>query len=1118
MSLYEGSVKKPIMTSLCFVAVAILGIFSLTKLPIDLYPDIETNTIMVMTAYPGASAADIENNLTRPLENALNAVSDLKHITSESKENISLITLEFEFGEDIDVLTNDVRDKLDMVKSELPDEAENPIIFKFSSDMIPIVLLSVQANESMPALYKILDDNVASPLARISGVGSVSISGAPEREIQVYVDPVKLEAYNLSIEAISSVIGAENRNIPGGTFDVGSETYSLRVQGEFSDAAQMNDIVVGNFGGKTIYLRDVAVVHDSVEERAQETYNNGVQGAMIIVQKQSGANSVEISDAVMEALPRLQKNLPSDVKLGVIVDTSDNIRNTIDTLFETVILALLFVSIVVFLFLGRWRATVIIVITIPISLVASFIYLAATGNSLNIISLSSLSIAIGMVVDDAIVVLENVTNHIERGSEPMQAAVHGTNEVGLSVVASTLTLIAVFFPLTLVTGMTGVLFQQLGWMVTIIMVISIVCALALTPMLCSRMLKLQPKQSKAFKILYGPIEKGLDSFDNAYARLLHWAVGHRTIVIVSCMSFFVLSLFLVRFVGTEFMPTQDNGRIGVIVELPIGTRTEISKEIGMRLYNQWMEQYPEIEVCNFTAGQASTDNTYASMTDNGSHILTFNISLSDPGERKRTLSEICDLMRKDLAGYPEIKKSQVNLGGGMSAMGGETMLDYEIYGYSFEETDSVAAQLSALLRDIKGVSEVRISRADYQPEYQVDFDREKLALNGLNLATAATYLRNRINGATASQFREEGEEYDIKVMYAPEYRTSIEDIENIVVYNAQGKGVRVKELGTVVERFAPPTIDRKDRERINTVSAILSGAAMSEVVAAAQEKIDQMSLPSGISIQLSGTYEDQQDSFGDLFTLMYLIVILVFIVMAAQFESLTYPFIIMFSLPFAFSGVFLALWLSGNTLNVMSLIGAIMLIGIVVKNGIVLIDYTNLNRERGYSITYSVIHAGRSRLRPVLMTTLTTVFGMIPMAIGTGEGSEMWRPMGMTVAWGLSVSTLITLLIVPVVYAIFAKNGVIRTRKKLQKQNNNYNVLTHNNCRGFTYWQDVQGRGTKSGEPHYGSHAWPSMNSAILSVVDETRLGIVLKALHTLDEAKPALGLRAFVWDIEKAI
>ena len=379
MSLYEGAVKKPIMTSLCFLAVVIFGLFSLSKLPIDLYPDIDTNTIMVMTAYPGASASDIENNVTRPLENVLNSVSDLKHITSRSSENMSLITLEFEFGNDIDVLTNDVRDKLDMVSSELPDDVENPIIFKFSTDMIPIVLLSVQANESQSALYKILDDRVVNPLARIPGVGTVSISGAPQREIQVYCDPYKLEAYNLSIETISSIIGAENKNIPGGNFDIGNETYSLRVEGEFD-------------------LRDVARIVDTVEERAQETYNNGVQGAMIVVQKQSGANSVEISRKVQEALPRLQKNLPSDVKLGVIVDTSENILNTIDSLTETVMYALLFVVIVVFLFLGRWRATLIICITIPLSLIASFIYLAISGNTINIISLSSLSIAIGMMV------------------------------------------------------------------------------------------------------------------------------------------------------------------------------------------------------------------------------------------------------------------------------------------------------------------------------------------------------------------------------------------------------------------------------------------------------------------------------------------------------------------------------------------------------------------------------------------------------------------------------------------------------------------------------------------------------------------------------------------------
>ena len=341
MSLYEGAVKKPIMTSLCFLAVVIFGLFSLSKLPIDLYPDIDTNTIMVMTAYPGASASDIENNVTRPLENVLNSVSDLKHITSRSSENMSLITLEFEFGNDIDVLTNDVRDKLDMVSSELPDDVENPIIFKFSTDMIPIVLLSVQANESQSALYKILDDRVVNPLARIPGVGTVSISGAPQREIQVYCDPYKLEAYNLSIETISSIIGAENRNIPGGNFDIGNETYSLRVEGEFDDSGELANVVVGTYNGATVYLRDVAKIVDTVEERAQETYNNGVQGAMIVVQKQSGANSVEISKKVAEALPRLQKNLPSDVKIGVIVDTSDNILNTIDSLTETVVYALL---------------------------------------------------------------------------------------------------------------------------------------------------------------------------------------------------------------------------------------------------------------------------------------------------------------------------------------------------------------------------------------------------------------------------------------------------------------------------------------------------------------------------------------------------------------------------------------------------------------------------------------------------------------------------------------------------------------------------------------------------------------------------------------------------------
>ncbi len=1034
MSLYEGSVKRPIMTSLVFLAVVIFGLFSLQKLPIDLYPDIETNTLMVMTAYPGASAADVENNVSRPIENVLNTVSNLKHITSKSRENISVITMEFEFGEDIDVLTNDVRDKLEMVKSSLPDDAESPIIFKFSTDMIPICLLSVQAEQSLPALYKILDDGVANPLARIGGVGTVSISGAPQREVQVYVDPIRMEAYNLSIEAISSIIAAENKNIPGGNFDVGTETYAVRVEGEFKDAKQMEEIVVGSYEGKNVYLKDVARVVDSVEERAQLTYNNGVQGAMIVIQKQTGANSVQISDKVMKTLPELQAALPSDVKLGIIVDTSDNIRNTITSLANTVRDALIFVGIVVFVFLGRWRSTVIILITIPLSLIASFIYLAVTDSTLNIISLSSLSIAIGMVVDDAIVVLENVTTHIERGSEPKQAAVHGTNEVAISVVASTLTLLAVFFPLTMVPGMMGVMFHELGWMVTIIMVISTASALTLTPMLCSQLLKLNPKHSRMFDLLYGPVQRALDALDVAYAKLLDWSVRHRKTIVFSAIGFFALSMVLVKYVGTEFFPTSDDGRIGVIIETPIGTRTELTRDIALKVQNEWKKKYPEIQIFNFTVGQADTDNTFASMSDNGTHIISANIRLSDPGDRDRGVVEICEMMREDLAAIPEIKKYQVNVGGSRGqSMGGQSTLDIEVYGYSFDETDRVANELKERLGKVKGTADITISRGDYQPEYQIDFDREKLALNGLNLSTAASYVRNRINGSIQSKYREDGEEYDIRVVYAPEYRQSVEAIENILVYNNEGKGVRIRDIGTVVERFAPPTIERKDRERINTVQAVIAGESMDKVVAGVREQIAQMDIPQGVTVKLAGSYEDQQESFGDLLTLMVLIIILVFIVMAAQFESLTYPFIIMFALPFSFSGVFMALFLTGTTMNVISMIGMIMLVGIVVKNGIVLVDYINLNRERGSSIIHSVVTGGKSRLRPVLMTTLTTILGMVPMAIGGGQGAETWQPMGISVIGGLTVSTLLTLVLVPVLYCMFAGTGVRRQRRKLRQ-------------------------------------------------------------------------------------
>ncbi len=1031
MNLYQSSVNKPIMTALVYVAVFIIGFFSLSKLPVDLFPEMGENTIMVFTTYPGASAADIENNISKPLENVLNGISDLKNITSNSKEGYAIIFLEFEYGIDINEATNDVRDKLDMFNSMLPDGANLPFIFKFSMDDIPIMMLSVQSEESTKALYKILDDKVASPLRRIRGVGTVSIGGAPQREVQVYCDPYKLEAYHLTIEGIASTIAAENRNLPLGSIDIGSETYSMRVHGEFSAAKEMEDIIIGSFNQQNIFLRDVATVTDTVQERIQEVYNNGTRGAMIIVQKQSGSNSVKISSKVFEKLPEIQESLPSDVKLGVIANTSDSIVNTINNLQETILIILILVVLVVLFFLGRWRATFIIAIVIPVSLVVAFIYLFLTGNSLNIISLSSLSLAIGLVVDDAIVVLENVTTHIERGTKPKSAAIYGTSEISLSIIASTLVLIAVFLPLTFLSGMAGIMFRQLGWIVTIVISVSLIAAMSLTPMLSSLMLKSDPNRGKVFGTLYKPIEIGLSKLDDGYAKMLKWILSHRIWIILFALLLFVGSLFLLKIIPTEFFPTQDQARISVRVKFPIGTRMETSRDFALNFTKHVKENYPENLMCNFSVGQADDGNAYMMLSDNGTHIISFNMRFLKKTERKRSITEIADQLRFDLKKYPEINSYAVSVGGGMSA---SQSVNIEIYGYDFDIADKFAQEIADRMRTVPGCTEVNISRDEYTPEFQIDFDRQKLAENGLNLTTAASFVRNRFNGFIASYYREDGEEYNIRVRYAPEYRQSIEAIENILVYNSSGNGIRIKDIGTVIEQLTPPTIIRKNRERMVSVSAMVGkDAVLSQIVDAANRELKQMDKPVELDYKIAGTWEDQQESFQDLITLMILIVILVYIVMASQFESFTYPFVIMFSIPFGLAGVLFGLALTSTPLGIMALVGIMMLIGIVVKNGIVLIDYTILCRDRGMTILEAVVTAGRSRLRPILMTTFTTVLGMIPLAIDKGEGAEMWNSLGMTVAWGLTVSTIMTLILIPVLYSLFADFGVYRKKRKTLK-------------------------------------------------------------------------------------
>ena len=994
MKIYESAVRKPISTVLLFVGVLVMGLFSLSHLAVDQYPEIEIPQISVITMYPGANAAEIETNITRVLEDNLNTVSNLKKLTSKSQDNVSMITVEFEYGSDLDEGANEIRDAVSRVQSMLPDGIEYPTIFKFSSSMMPIMMLAVTAEESYPALSKILDDKLVNVLNRVDGVGAVSVIGAPEREVQVNVDPVRLDAYGLSVEQLGQIIAAENVNIPSGTIDIGNNTFNIKADGEFKLSDELRKVVVSNAGGRTVMLTDVAEIRDTLEKATMDERVNGQRGVRVMFQKQSGANTVNIVREIQSRLPAIQKTLPRDV------------------------------------------ATLIICMTIPVSLICSFIYLFATGSTLNIISLSSLSIAIGMVVDDAIVVLENITTHIERGSNPKEAAIYATNEVWLSVIATTLVVVAVFLPLTMVPGMAGILFRELGWIVTIVVCVSTAAAITLTPMMSAYMLKLEGgvHDYKGVGVVYKPIDRALTWLDNAYARSLNWVVHHRRITVFSMMSVFVVSLGLLTQVPTEFFPPSDNNRIAATVELEQNISVEYTSRIARRIDSILYAKYPEVILVSASAGANSSDNAFAAMQTTGSHIINYNIRLTDVEARERSIYVISDLLRRDLDGIPEIRQYTITPGGAMGNMSGSATVDIKVFGYDMDVTNAVANDLKGKLRAIPGVRDVKLSRDDLRPEYNVVFDRDRLSYYGMNSATASQAVRNRIDGLVASKYREDGDEYDIVVRYAEPFRTRVEDVENITLYNAQGRPVKLREVGSVEEEYAAPMIERENRQRVISVESTLgAGVALGDVVTEVNRLLAGYPTPDGVDLEVGGTVEDQGDAFTDLMTLFVLIVILVYIVMATQFESLKFPFIIMFTIPFAFTGVFLALWMTSTPLSLIALIGAIMLVGIVTKNGIVMVDYMNLLIERGSGVFDAVIAGGKSRLRPVLMTSFTTVLGMLPLAIGTGAGSETWQPMGIAVIGGLTFSTILTLFIVPVLYSILVNRSQRKEQERLAR-------------------------------------------------------------------------------------
>jgi len=1048
MSIYKTAIQKPITTLLIFVAVIVIGVFCYTQLPIDQFPEMDPPYITVMTTYPGASASEMETNVSKVLENALNSTDHLKHLYSTSKDNISMVTLELEWGCNIDEAVNDIRSYVDMTKTNLPDNCGTPVIFKLSTSSMPIAMFSITADETYPGLDKILNDEIVPQLNHIDGIGNISTSGAPDRHIYVDIDQQKLDAYGLTLEQVGQVVSANNLNLSSGTIKMDKEQYQMQVRSEYIESSEIANLMVKMLPtGQQVFIRDIAQVRDTIKDLTLDEKTNDREAVRLIIAKQTGANTVQVCRDVNKELARIQKQIPTDVKIETIYDSSDNVQNSINSLKESVLYALLFVVLVVLFFLGKWRATFIIGITIPIALIVAFAYLKLVDSSLNIISLCSLTIAIGMVVDDAIVVLENITRHVERGENPREAAIYATNEVWVSVIATTLVLVAVFVPLTMLNGMAGIMFHELGWIVTIVCCTSTLVAITLTPMLCSKLLK--PRKvhvdengdliddDKDSKSWYDrTVVRFLDKVDAWYAQSLTWCLHHKRVTLLILLGVFVASLipmFLGQ-IGTDFMQQQDNARISVTVKVQRGTRIEETLKTARTLEARFRELVPEIQIINTSAG-SNDDATIAAMfSSTMNNKISMTIRCNKKWERDRSVFEIAEVLRQEMANYPEIIEYQAVIPSGMGGSSGGNTVDVEIYGFDFATTSQLAEQCRFLCANLSGARDVKISREDDRPEIKIIVDKEKASRLGLSSATISQYLRYRVNGYTAGYLKEDGSEYDILVRLQEKDRNSLSDIQDLTIPTTTGGKVKLSEVASIGEYWAPPTIERKARQRYVKVSVTPYEISLGELAQEIESKVmPQMDFPQGYSYRVGGTYEDQQETFSKMGLFALLIILLVYIVMAAQFESFSKPFYIMFSIPFALSGVLIALWITGRSLDMIGALGLVLLIGIVVKNGIVLVDYINLMRERGNGLYEAISMSGQSRIRPVLMTAFTTILGMVPMAVSSGEGAEMWQPLGIVVIGGLTVSTFLTLYIVPVLYGALTKEKET-DKAKLHKQ------------------------------------------------------------------------------------
>jgi HAE1 family hydrophobic/amphiphilic exporter-1 len=1021
MNVAQFSVHRPIFTIMVVMIVIVLGGISLSRLPIDLMPDITYPTISVSCAYPNAGPEEIEELITRPIEQALSAVPGVEEMTSTCVEGSGSVRVTFTWGTDLDTASNDIRDRLDRIIDHLPEEADRPTLRKFDLAAFPILMLGASSNLDPVQTRLIIDEQVRYRLERVPGVAAVDIRGGQEREIHVKLDPAKINALAIPLDQIIAQVRDGNVNVPAGTIEKGNLEITIRTPGEYTDLRQLQDTVIAIRQGVPIQLREIAQVEDSWVKVTRLVRVNGEPGMWLSVSKQSGKNTVEVARGALKELERINEDFPQ-IKIVPIMDTSEYIKRSIENVGSSAMYGGLLAIGILLLFLRNLRSTIIIATAIPVSIIATFALLYFGNFTLNLMTLGGLALGIGMLVDNAIVVLENIYRLREEGRSLGHAAVEGAREVTAAVIASTLTTVMVFLPLVFMRGMSGVMFKQLSIVVAFSLLCSLAASLTLVPMLCARVLSsVRPPTDRRMigRWIYESSGRLLMGLENAYKSLLHVSLNHRLFVTVSATAALAATLLLIPYIGAELMPATDEGEVRVEAEMQVGTRLEVLDRQFRVLEAIVKEAVPEIRNVVTSVG--------GSHFGSGGHTGDIRISLVPQAQRSRSSQQIADDLRRRLSGIPGlIVRTRAGQGLFVLRMGTSSanQIEVEVRGHDFPTADALARRVQEIVDHVEGVADTRLSRDPGGPEELIVIDRQKAADMHLTVSRIANALQTILSGTRAGYYRQFGDEFTILVKLRDAEKSDLRDILDLTLTNTDGQPVVLRNVVDVVPRSGPVLIERKDQERIIRVRAEISGRDMGSVIADIRERLHAVPVPTEFNIGFGGDYEEQQESFRELLFSCILALVLVYMVMACQYESLRDPFVVMFSVPLAAIGVILMLFFTRTTFNIQSFIGCIMLGGIVVNNAILLVDHTNLLRRRDkMPLREAVEEAGRRRLRPILMTALTTIIGLVPLALGLGEGGEAQAPMARVVIGGLLSSTIITLVFIPVVYSLFERRA-----------------------------------------------------------------------------------------------